>query len=1079
MKTPAAWTIWGHLALATLLVVSPACSDPDPGADQGTAGSGSEGGGGNDPFATGGDDDKLGVLDNAALEVAPKVLTFSGQVAVETKTVSIKNVGDKGGLNLTSVRLSESTSAAFTLTQPDRTALGPLQATSISVTYTKSLAGGDAGSVIIEHDGLSKGAVTIPLATGTTGGAMKISPTIVKFSDVPISTSATKQVSVTNVGSGPFQILDIAMNPDNSAPDFSVDPKSTLPILLAASATHIFDVKFTPDGEGDDIGQVRIGTDLAEQPEAFVPVTGNVTGPKLVVVPAIVNFGVVAFDDTKTIDVVMQNVGSADLTLESVAATFGTSPFVSVSDAPTEVITLAPTEEATFSVTFHPTDNFDYTLDPLGGVAIKSNDPSTAQLIVPVYGNVGAPSIQVNPTFVDFGLVAKDDIVFREVSILNAGKDVLDVTDIAFESDSNGEFKIVDFDIAGWSAPGQLQEDERVIMRLSFTNTTTATADASGKIVIKSSDPDHPSIPVELTAKRAGQKVCKPEIIPTALNYGIVPYGHTKTMPVTIKNNGSGPCSFKRAKTFNCTGFFGTPGACADGIGGSATNFKIVGQPPAIPAGIPQGGKVTVQVMFVPPSDAPLLDFFNTYSGAYQIEVTDPSNGDALIQMPVAAQPSALPVNLQAQSGISDISVIPSQVDFGLVTIGCTSEETRVTIYNNGNAPLKITDIVLQDCTPEFQITQMPAIPPEGLEVFQNTPLDVWVLYTPQQKGKAYCTLGVISDDSDQPMLTVPLQGEGTYETEWTDTYTQLSGKLVDVLFVVDNSGSMGDEQKNLSENFGSFIQEAKTWNTDYHLGVVTTDAQGKDHSGRLQGSPRIVTPATSDSFKNNVKVGDGGNGTEEGLEAAHLALSLPLAYTSAQSCAADGDCTAPSTCISGKCGGWNSGFLRDDATLEIVFVSDEEDQSPAPLTFYIDFFKSIKGFANESLMHAHAIVGPEPSGCGGDPNDANQGADAGKRYIQVAKETGGKIGSICDKSFSTVLAGIGSVAFGLKQQFFLSAKADPPTVKVWVSGAACTTGWKYDEPSNSVIFELNGACMPQEGEDVKIYYKMLCLHEG
>ncbi|GMV43488.1 MAG: hypothetical protein AMXMBFR64_52040 [Myxococcales bacterium] len=1076
MKTPASRTTWGGLALACLLAIAGGCSDQEgAGGAEGAGGEGSK-----DPFGGGGGDDKLGLLDNATIEVSPKALSFSGQFATETKKVTVTNSGDKGGLTLKSVRLSDTTSPSFSLTQPERMALGPLDGTEFTVTYTKSLTGNDTGAVIIEHDGKGAGPVTVPLKTDSTGGAMKVSPSLVKFNDVPISSSATKSVSVTNVGSAPFQVTGIAMVEGTSAPDFTVAPKATLPVVLAASATHIFEVTYTPDGEGDDVGQVRISTDLSSQSEEVVPVTGNVTGPKLVVVPGIVNFGVIPIGTSKPIEVTLQNVGSADLTLDSVSITFGTSPFVTVQGVPTAPVVLAPAESTSFEAIFAPTEAFPYTLDPLGGISVVSNDPGTPQLVAPVFGNVGAPSIQVNPVYVDFGLVAKDDIVFREVSILNAGKHVLDVSSIAFQSDSNGEFKLVDYDIAGWSTPGVLQEDERVIMRLSFTNTTLSTADASGLIVIESTDPQQPKINVELTAKRAGQKECKPEIIPAALNYGIVPYGNTKTMPVTIKNNGSGPCSFKKAKTFNCgTGFFGLPGACTDGIGGQASNFKIVGQPPAIPAGIPQGGKVTVQVMFVPPSDAPLIEFFNTYSGAFQVEVTDPSNGDALIQMPAAAQPSALPVNLQAQSGISDISVIPSQVDFGLVTIGCTSEETRVTIYNNGNAPLVITDLVLEGCTPEFKITQMPPIPPGGLEVWQNNPVDVWVLYTPQQKGKSYCTLAVVSDDSDQSLLTVPLQGEGTYESEWTDVFTQLSGKQVDVLFVVDNSGSMGDEQKNLSDNFGSFIQEAKTWNTDFHLGVITTDAQGKDHAGKLQGNPRIITPATADTFKQTVKVGTNGNGTEQGLEAAHLALSLPLAYTSNKSCGADADCTAPSTCVQGLCGGWNGGFLRSDATLEVVFVSDEEDQSPAPLTFYIDFLKSIKGFANESLMHAHAIVGPEPKGCGGDPNDANAGADAGKRYIEVANQTGGKVGSICDKSFSAVLSGIGSVAFGLKQQFFLTAKADPPTVKVWVSGVACNSGWKFDPPSNSVIFDLNGACMPQEGEEVKIYYKMLCLHEG
>jgi hypothetical protein len=158
-----------------------------------------------------------------------------------------------------------------------------------------------------------------------------------------------------------------------------------------------------------------------------------------------------------------------------------------------------------------------------------------------------------------------------------------------------------------------------------------------------------------------------------------------------------------------------------------------------------------------------------------------------------------------------------------------------------------------------------------------------------------------------------------------------------------------------------------------------------------------------------------------------------------------------------------------------LVFVSDEEDQSPGPLNFYIDFFKSIKGFANENMMHAHAIVGDAPGGC-----DSNSGsADAGNRYIEVAHETGGEVGSICATNFSSVLASIGDVAFGLKVQFFLSAVAESGTVKVWVDGSECLFGWNYQEDSNSVIFDENGVCMPQEGQVIDIYYKMLCLQEG
>ena len=70
----------------------------------------------------------------------------------------------------------------------------------------------------------------------------------------------------------------------------------------------------------------------------------------------------------------------------------------------------------------------------------------------------------------------------------------------------------------------------------------------------------------------------------------------------------------------------------------------------------------------------------------------------------------------------------------------------------------------------------------------------------------------------------------------------------------------------------------------------------------------------------------------------------------------------------------------------------------------------------------------------------------------------------------------IGISAFQPKVQFFLTRLADPPTVTVKVDDAACATGWKYDSNSNSVVFDVNGTCMPQPGQKIDIHYKTLCL---
>ena len=220
----------------------------------------------------------------------------------------------------------------------------------------------------------------------------------------------------------------------------------------------------------------------------------------------------------------------------------------------------------------------------------------------------------------------------------------------------------------------------------------------------------------------------------------------------------------------------------------------------------------------------------------------------------------------------------------------------------------------------------------------------------------------------------------------------------------------------------------------------------------------------------------------ESGLEAAQLALTSPLSIDTLKTCTKDSDCTSdpnlcgdpktcPYSCWQGTCGGWNKDFLRDDAQLEIVVLSDEDDQSPSGLPFYIDFFKNIKGFYNVGMMHLHAIVWQD-SGCPTPPS--SQGT--GDRYIKAAQETNGQIGNICDSDYGPIMDKIGISAFQPKVQFFLTRLADPPTVTVKVDDAACATGWKYDSNSNSVVFDVNGTCMPQPGQKIDIHYKTLCL---
>ena len=240
------------------------------------------------------------------------------------------------------------------------------------------------------------------------------------------------------------------------------------------------------------------------------------------------------------------------------------------------------------------------------------------------------------------------------------------------------------------------------------------------------------------------------------------------------------------------------------------------------------------------------------------------------------------------------------------------------------------------------------------------------------------------------------------------DTFAQAEVSRLDILWVVDNSRSMIEEQQNLSDNLLSFFRYLDDGDVDYQIAVTTTDAV--NDAGRFVGSPPVLTPLTQDvlaAFRGNIQVGIEGRAQEQGLEAALLALKEQ-----------------------------NPDFLRDEAFLFVIFVSDEDDSSFGELRYYWRVFEQLKGIGNEEKVALSAIVGPpsDPeTGAEGGCTSENGDAAPGDRYVALAEETGGLWGSICDASFAETLEALGAKAVGLKRKFVLSTEADPDTIEVSV----------------------------------------------
>ncbi len=310
---------------------------------------------------------------------------------------------------------------------------------------------------------------------------------------------------------------------------------------------------------------------------------------------------------------------------------------------------------------------------------------------------------------------------------------------------------------------------------------------------------------------------------------------------------------------------------------------------------------------------------------------------------------------------------------------------------------------------------------------------------------------------------------------ERLDVFQQTAVPIVDILWVVDNSKSMAEEQQALAENFSYFYDYLLSIYPDddverdgFHIGVISTDVYSEDHRGRLHG-PVIsqATPGADDVFAENVRVGIDGKGDEQGFYAATLALGEPLIST------------------------YNVGFLRSDAFLFLIFVSDEDDKSFGEVPYFLRHFEQIKGIGNDGMINIAAIVEIEAGTC---PD-----AEPGVRYSQLAESAGGIAVSICEQNFADNLDALGFSAAGLKRSFSLSEAAIPATVTVYVktrcdalplpedvcenfwddcrdhNGYTCEVrqalpdGWAYEEDSASIRFF--GRAVPPFGAIVEVGY--------
>lgn len=276
----------------------------------------------------------------------------------------------------------------------------------------------------------------------------------------------------------------------------------------------------------------------------------------------------------------------------------------------------------------------------------------------------------------------------------------------------------------------------------------------------------------------------------------------------------------------------------------------------------------------------------------------------------------------------------------------------------------------------------------------------------------------------------------------------------VDILWIVDTSTSMDKYQSLLADQVDLFLGALNDTQLKFHMAVTTMDMGAGGEKGRFvsqAGTSRILsadTPDLANVLARRLEIGAMGSPVERGQEAMVAALSSAQNPT-----------------------GWNHGFLRPDALLVVIFLSNEEDQSDDKK--YQDFLDQIRPElpSGERSWIAHFMgVVPEDPNC----KTSEWGySSPGTRYMKLADASGGVAESICDLDLRRALTNVKKRILEVITEYPLDRKPIVSSIQVYVDGQIVPmdneNGWTYFAEKNSIRF--HGSGVPKPDARIKVHF--------
>jgi len=297
-----------------------------------------------------------------------------------------------------------------------------------------------------------------------------------------------------------------------------------------------------------------------------------------------------------------------------------------------------------------------------------------------------------------------------------------------------------------------------------------------------------------------------------------------------------------------------------------------------------------------------------------------------------------------------------------------------------------------------------------------------------------------------------------------TDSGTEVFEPKLDILFVVDDSGSMHTHQSNLANNIFRFVNGfVQRQDIDFHVGVITTSMERYSWGspapccGELVGprGVKFATPSTPNLVKvlsSNLQVGTDGSGTE--MVFAPIMSALSPAFM----------------------GSVNAGFYRSEAHLAIVVISDAEDQTErvTPAETW-QFLLGLKGRPERILSFGVIVPSIDTRGC--ERDDSSKRPFRIEEFLKLSGQGLPNVYNLCDPQFGDNLVKMADLLVkSVGNIIYLSRAPILETVRVSYGSQIIPPhpdkGWTYDPYKNAILLGEKIEWSPQpSGTKVRVTY--------